>query len=121
MPANNLSSSDAIAKAALIEARLANEKKSTFTAYLLWFFFGFAGIHYFYLSQRVLGAVRLIAAIALPFMMSAEAEQPTIESSNAMLVLGVLAIWWVVDLFMIPCLIKKATAKRRKELRADMQ
>ena len=35
----------------LIEARIANEKKSTLAAYLLWFFLGSLSAHCFYLGN----------------------------------------------------------------------
>lgn len=42
---------DKLAQLSLIESTLTNSKKSKLTAYLLWFFFGFLGVHCFYLRN----------------------------------------------------------------------
>lgn len=104
-------SSEAIAQAALIEARLANEKKSLITSYLLWFITGWwcAG-HYFYLGQWLLGILRIILLIV-----SIDGFN---ESSPAVMGFIILAVWWVADIILIPPLIKRNTVKQRKKLLA---
>src|SRR5262249_731879 len=44
----------------LIETTIANEKKSTGIAYLLWFFFGGFGGHNYYVGKPGLGLMQLV-------------------------------------------------------------
>lgn len=53
------------------------EHKSTLAAYVLWFFFGFFGIHRFYVGHTRWGVAYLLT-------------------------LGLGGIGWIVDLFLIP-------------------
>ena len=73
--------------------RFEANKKSTVVAYLLWFFLGYFGVHRFYLGYVTSGLVLLalwlggtvLSVIYIGF-----------------LILAIPAIWWVVDLFLIP-------------------
>ncbi len=60
--------------------------KSTFVAYLLWFFLGGLGAHRFYLG-RPISAILFI------------------------LTLGGRTIWWIIDLFLIPGMVQIANMK----------
>lgn len=77
----------------LIEARIANEQKSTGVAYALWFFLGIFSAHRFYLG-RPLSAILQIASYFI--------------------VVGF--IWWIVDAFLIGDMISKHRAKLREQL-----
>lgn len=77
----------------LVEQRTANEAKSTGLAYLVWFFLGGIGAHRFYLGRSGSGIAMLILFI--------------LGWATLALVIGVfflvaLAVWVLVDAFLIP-------------------
>jgi TM2 domain-containing membrane protein YozV len=81
-------------------------KKSPGFAYLLWFFFGSLGVHRFYLNQPDLGLVMLTLFI--------------LSWATTFVVIGffglcILALWWLVDAFLIPGI----TARANIELAAQ--
>lgn len=88
----------------LVEQRLSNEKKSTGVAYLLWFLFGGLGVHRFYLGKTgsavammlltILGALTLVIYV------------------GAFLLLA-MAIWLLVDAFLIPGMIQADSQAKR--------
>lgn len=84
-------------KRLLIEQRIANEKPSTGTAYLLCFFLGAFGAHRLYLGDKGTGILMLI--LGLTFV--------------GLIVTGV---WALIDLFLIPSMI----ARRIDELRTRL-
>lgn len=55
--------------------------RSTPIAYLLWFFFGLLGIHRFYLGRPISGVIYLLTG-------------------------GVFLIGWIIDLFLIPSMVR---------------
>jgi len=57
--------------------------KSTFTAYVLWLFFGLLGFHRFYLNRYGTGLLYLVTA-------------------------GLFGLGWLVDLFLIPEMVDEA-------------
>lgn len=68
-------------------------KRSALIAYLLWFFLGSFGVHRFYLGRVGSGLV-MLAIFCLSWVMT-------------LLLIGYLglafiALWWVVDAFLIP-------------------
>jgi len=73
--------------------------KSTVVAYVLWFFFGQLGMHRFYLgktgsalTQLILGVVGwLLTSLVVGFFL-----------------LGALWIWLIVDIFLIPGLVRSS-------------
>lgn len=77
----------------LIEARIANERKSTGVAYAFWFFLGIVSAHRFYLGRPVSAILQIISYI---------------------FVVGV--VWWIVDAFLIPDMIRKHQAQLRSEM-----
>ena len=79
----------------LIEQRVTNEGPSEGTAYLLWFFLGVIAAHRFYLG-RPGSALLMILAWCL------------------FVVPG--AIWWIVDAFMIPGMVRA----KRDDIRQRM-
>ena len=68
-------------------------KKSAGLAYLLWFFLGGLGVHRFYLGQTGTGIV-----MAILFILSWATTFIVIGFFG----LGIIAIWWIVDAFLIP-------------------
>lgn len=82
----------------LIEQRITNEKPSTGAAYVLCIFFGVLGIHRFYLGKAGTGAIMLILSITIVGLI-------------------VSGLWALVDLFLIPSMIRdKVDALRQKLL-----
>ena len=81
----------------LIEQRVGNEKKSTGTAYLLWFFLGFLSGHRFYLGRWGTALLQI---------------------ASYFIVIGFL--WLLIDAFLIPSMIKEDMNKHRAQLMADM-
>ena len=84
-----------IAQQQLIETRTSNEAKSVGVAYLLWFFLGLIGGHRFYMG-------RVGSAIGMFFT------------------LGGLGIWWLIDGFLIPGMIRGDLEKTRQRLTMEM-
>ena len=60
--------------------------KSTVVAYLLWFFLGGLGIHRFYLGRPISGIFYLLT-------------------------LGGFGIGWIIDLFLVPGMVRQENAK----------
>lgn len=77
----------------LIEQRVANEAKSAGVAYLLLVFLGGFGAHRFYL-----GAIGTAVAMLLLFVLG----WVTTFFLIGWFLLAAWAIWWFVDLFLIP-------------------
>jgi len=63
------------------------QPKDLLVAYLLWFFVGWLGIHYFYLGKTVRGVVWLLTC-------------------------GLLGIGLLVDLFTLPSQVREINARR---------
>ncbi|MFY2824746.1 TM2 domain-containing protein [Ruegeria sp. MALMAid1280] len=88
----------------LVEQRLTNEKKSTAVAYLLWFFLGGFGAHRFYLGRTGTAITMLILFI--------------VGWATAAFLVGIallipLAIWMIVDAFLIPGMIAQDASSKR--------
>jgi TM2 domain-containing membrane protein YozV len=81
----------------LIEARIANEGPSVVVAYLLWFFLWLFSAHRFYLGRTGSAITQLI----LNFM-----------------VIGL--IWTLIDVFLIPGMVRQRQAQMRYELGQSM-
>lgn len=77
----------------LIESRVANEKKSAGAAYFLWFFLGWVSAHRFYLGKPVTAILQILSYF---------------------LVIGI--VWWVVDLFLIPGIIRDKMDETRSRM-----
>ncbi|ETD88999.1 TM2 domain-containing protein [Rhodobacter capsulatus] len=95
----------------LVEQRLANDKKSTLVAYLLWFFLGGFGVHRFYLGKSGSGAIMLVLMI-LGWL--------TAIFYVGFAFLLVVAIWMIVDAFLIPGMITDNTTQQRLRLQLEM-
>jgi TM2 domain-containing membrane protein YozV len=72
-------------------------KKSAGIAYLLWFFLGGLGVHRFYLGRTGSGAA-MLALWVVSLLLTVVAVG----------VLGflVIAVWWVVDAFLVPGIVR---------------
>jgi TM2 domain-containing membrane protein YozV len=84
-------------------------KKSTGVAYLLWFFLGMFGGHRFYLGQTGTAICQLclcIAGIVLAFVII------------GYFLLIALWIWWIVDAFLIPGIIRNLNTQLATQLGA---
>jgi TM2 domain-containing membrane protein YozV len=67
-------------------------ERNNLVAYLLWFFFGILGIHRFYCGKILSGLIWFFTG-------------------------GLFLIGWLVDLFMIPSMVKEANEEYRKSVR----
>lgn len=85
----------------LIEQRLANEKKSTTVAYLLWFFLPSFGAHRFYLGRPGTAVLQMLL-----FFSGLVLLVPLIP----------FLIWIIVDAFLIPGMIRQDMDERRARL-----
>lgn len=95
----------------LIEQRVANDAKSVVVAYLLLFFLWGFGAHRMYLGRWVSGIVMLLmwgfgwltAAILIGW-----------------LPLGIVALWVIIDIFLIPGMIREDNDDMRRALGSHM-
>ena len=71
-------------------------KKSVGIAYLLWLFFGGLGVHRFYAGRTGSGAA-MLALWVVSFILSFVAI--------GFLGFAVIAVWWFVDVFLVPGII----------------
>lgn len=83
------------------------QKKSTGAAYLLWLFLGGFGAHRFYLGQTGTGAAQLILFIF---------GWATLIIGVGLFLLIAVALWLLVDAFLIPGLILQQNIELVKDL-----
>jgi TM2 domain-containing membrane protein YozV/ribosomal protein L37E len=120
--------------AMLVEARIANEKKSTGIAYALWLFLGGLGIHNLYLGRLLLFAVQLACfllgplglilgllgiALSAPDPQGSGANETGLALGSLSFVTGIVAglvlgVTLLVDLFTIPSAVDKHTEALRR-------
>jgi TM2 domain-containing membrane protein YozV len=81
----------------LIEQRIANDGPSAGVAYVLWFFLGLLGVHRFYLGKAGTGVLMLILSITV-------------------VGLAISGLWWIVDAFLIPDMIRQKRTVLRQQL-----
>jgi hypothetical protein len=87
----------------LVEARVANERRSVGLAYVLWFFLGLLGIHNFYLGRTLLALFQLFAGVAAAIILVSAGAQHRPGLFGFGIALGaVWALSFVADLFLIP-------------------
>jgi TM2 domain-containing membrane protein YozV len=77
----------------LIEQRVTNEGPSTAVAYLLWFFLGLFSAHRFYLGKPGTALIQIVSYFFL-----------------------VGLIWWVIDAFLIPDMLRTKRDELRRAL-----
>ena len=98
---------------AVVEQRIANEDKSVALAYVLWFFLGTVGIHNFYIGRSDRGLVELILCFVGSIFLGVGYSFPAHSNSLVTLMafgIACLFVWtlfWLIDLFIIPSMIKK--------------
>lgn len=96
----------------LVEQRVANDAKSPLVAYLLLLFVGGFGAHRFYLGATKSAVVMLVlwvlGWITLPIMVG-------------LLPLGIVGVWVLVDLFLIPGMAARDKDRIRDRLREDLE
>lgn len=95
----------------LVEQRLANDRKSTAVAYVLWFFLGGFGAHRFYLGKTGTGVMQL-ALLLLGIV--------TLVVYVGALLLAVLGIWVLADAFLIPGIAEAHTRTRRTAIASEI-
>ncbi|WP_024697167.1 TM2 domain-containing protein [Pseudomonas avellanae] len=89
----------------LIEQKVANAKKSTGAAYLLWFFLGGFGGHRFYLGKTGTAVAQLLI---------------TLIGCFTLFPLIITGIWLIVDAFLIPSIIRENLEKVRRDARLEV-
>ena len=95
----------------LIEQRVTNESKSAGIAYLLWFFLGYLGVHRFYIGATGTAVAQLLLAV--------------IGALTAVILIGfvfifILAVWWIVDLFLIPGMVSSYNNSVREKFTQEV-
>ncbi|NOX74207.1 MAG: TM2 domain-containing protein [Alphaproteobacteria bacterium] len=91
----------------LVEQRLANEKKSAATAYLLWFFLGGFSAHRFYLGRTGSAIAQLVLIWGGIFLLAVVVGIP---------MLVVAGIWLLVDVFLIGGMIDQDMSSKRARI-----
>jgi len=77
----------------LIETRVANDGPSVAVAYVLWFFLGFLAAHRFYLGRPGTAILQILSYLVI-----------------------IGFVWFIVDLFLIPGLVRAKQAEIRDRL-----
>ena len=91
----------------LIEQRVTNEAKSAGVGYLLWIFLGWLGAHRLYLGATGTGIVMLLLWVI---------GTVTSVIGVGYILLAIWAIWWVIDLFLIPGMVRRHKDEVRDRL-----
>ena len=106
-------------------------RRSTAVAYLLWFFLGLLGVHRFYagetrsavvmLLMQLVGGLAMIAGIlrsgtimtidgpdfgSVYATMSPDGETDLLFGLGSLL-MGLVWLWWIVDLFLVPIMVRR--------------
>ena len=89
--------SGSLDKYMLVEARVANEQKSTAVAYALWFFLGILSLHRFYLGRPGSAILQILSYF---------------------IIVGLL--WWIIDAFLIPGMVDKHRDKVRAKITSEL-
>lgn len=95
----------------LVEQRVTNEAKSTAVAYLLWIFLGGFGAHRFYIGRTGSG-IAMIALLVIGLV--------TAGVGIGALFIVALGVWLLVDLFLIPGMIRNHTNAVRESFSAQI-
>lgn len=82
----------------LVEQRVANDGPSTGVAYLLWFFLGLVSGHRWYLGRPGSAVLQILSY----------------------LMFGLGLIWWLVDAFLIPGMIREKKDEIRRRVQQDL-
>lgn len=76
----------------LIETRVANESPNAAAAYLLWFFLGWVSAHRFYLGRPGTAILQILSYF---------------------IIIGF--VWWLIDVFLIPGMIRARQQQLREQ------
>lgn len=105
-----------------MELEYAAHKKSLVFAYLAWLFFGVFGAHRFYLGRRKSAFVMLalsVGPVVLGFLMGLFSfGSADIEFGLSRVTWTILAVWMLVDIFLIPGMVEGKNAELVKGLRS---
>lgn len=82
----------------LIESRVTNDGKNVVVAYVLWLFLGVFSAHRFYLGRPLSAILQILSYFIL-----------------------IGALWWIIDLFLIPGMIRERNDALRRQLGAEMR
>jgi len=104
----------------LLNSEMEKHKKSTALAYVLLVFFGFIGIHQFYIGKIFGGLTHLLICCGIVISaLQTYPKEPSVEWAIIVLVLLLLVIW---DLFTLRRQIRKVFEEReRKALKQIME
>ncbi|MBD3887657.1 TM2 domain-containing protein [Phormidium tenue FACHB-886] len=110
----------------IFNSELDRKRKSTATAYILYFLLGTIGGHKFYMGKPLtgffyiillsLGFLFMLGGFASAFDTTAIAEDVSAVFAVGFLPLGLLSIMMLIDLFTIPGQIKKQEERVRNDL-----
>ncbi|WP_082045493.1 TM2 domain-containing protein [Azotobacter chroococcum] len=89
----------------LVEQKVANARKSTGVAYILLLLFGGFGVHRFYLGQIASGVTLLVI---------------TLSGAVFIFPLIITFVWVLVDLFLIPGIVRDVTEMARRDARLEV-
>lgn len=98
---------------ALVESRLSNEGSSMLIAYLLLFFGGGLGLHRFYIAKGMSNA-------GLAQLLLTVFGYLTLAILIGFLFLGIVTIWVIIDMFLVPGLINSRLADTREEISLEL-
>lgn len=86
------------------------KKKSTGVAYLLWFLLGGIGAHRFYVSRTTSGLIYVVLQVI---------GWSTVAAGLGVLAFGVIGIWWLIDAFLVPGMVRSNNLMLAAELNAS--
>lgn len=124
----------------LVEARVANHKRSLFFAYLFWFFLGYWGVHQFYLGRIKHGLIMLVCGTvglsslvfgSIGFLGISLEQRPgrygrAVDTFAGMTGLGIVlfGLWlllMIIDLFLMPFYRERHMKRLRVKFMRDLQ
>jgi len=82
----------------LIESRVTNDGKNVVVTYVLWLFLGVFSAHRFYLGRPLSAILQILSYFIL-----------------------IGALWWIVDLFLIPGMVREKNDELRRRLGAELK
>lgn len=110
---------------AILNGELNRSKKSVGVSYLLWFLFGYLGVHKFYMGKAVWG-ISYFLMLVVGWSIGGAGVVLAEEGGGGMAVFGfllliALGILLLVDLFTIPGQIRKNQEKLKEKLILDLE
>lgn len=110
---------------AILNGELNRSKKSVGVSYLLWFLFGYLGVHKFYMGKTAWGIAYLLMLV-VGWSIGGAGVVLVEEGGGGMAVFGLLllialGILLFVDLFTIPGQIRKNQEKLKEKLILDLE